>query len=1537
MKKSLSLIAAGLVATAATVTAAGQLTRDAGEPLDNRASQPRGVQIPPGLLKESRHQVSNSVLTGITADRRTPRRRAGNAGVARNARQAAFSSPSRVALQASSLQGYCTYSGTYSDIGWYDIDISGVSSLQWKRQGKFTPSAGFVRGDELYAFYTLTSSGSGLTDAGLMIIDHATGNIDASYPFDIYDTLEQVTVLAAYDSKADEAWVVTLDKTGSGAYMLKKFNPSTRTFTDLQVNVPATWLDMAWNSSDNSLYLFEEGGELKRYDAKAKRFTQVNSVAWDISEFPNDMVYSPKDDAFILFVDSYDEEDYPCTDVLLLPVSGKAQYVGTLAGNPQYRILHVSDSYVDAAGAKAPELTAWNVTGPALEGNFTVKLPSTYENGASISGQVYLQAEMDGVEQKGASGGAPGSTVTVPVSGTEGLHRFSVTPYTLSDDGKVFGTPLVFDKCLGNDEPVAPADVILSGNTVTWSAVTTGLHDGYLNLADMKYNVYVDKVLMNEQPVAGTSLSFTMPSTGVVAHRAEVYAICSGKISEPGVSGKYYADGALELPVFIGVDEGESDLDKELIDMFTVVKDPLNTQELRGWRYDDQNEHTGGFYCLCPSESSTGDTADEWIFLPAINFTDANAHYRFSMDVWSGNHPFTSPETYEVAISKRPSRSKAITVKDAATVYKSPYFEQSETIFQVPEAGEWYIGIRYISPIGSYRLYARNFKVEKANASSGSPAAVTELRSVAAPKGELKADLSFKMPLLSISGSELDKSEVITAKAVSEAGEASVSGKPGDAVSLSVPTRQGDNIITVTTSSAKGEGLLAETTVYCGVYRPDTPDASLDVPSDNMSLTINVSPKELNEKGEYAGPDDQDVTIYRNIGTEWRAAAEIGKNRSWTFNCPDEKQALYMFGVGASNAAGSCEEMITFPVHLGTPHQLPMFEPFKLVGENVDLAYEPLSNEQISYLPSTWGVDDPTVVDPDATNGSGTALIVLYEGESRIHLPRFSTVGKHNVKVDLKMFFGNLTAERVSVLAASPSQPMTEIAVFTPESGNGWENKIVSLPSSCQNQGWVQVYLQVQIVGYNQCFILESYAVKDYPSEMLTITGVSGPARTAVGNTEAYEFEVENCGTSDVTMPRYTFKAVSPDGDMPYVAAETNPTQLKAGEKGKFRFSITPKAADLGQVNLSFSIEGQPEVAVSKMQKTITVVNARIPVVQDLAIAYGDTKSDVALSWSKPRYTEDFEAAEPWSYAESIRGFRNLDLDGTEVWTIEELSFPGTRAPKAYQVFSSTITENPLFESHSGEQYLLCMSPKTGETNDWLISPEVKGGTPLSFWMNICNAEYAETLLVKYSTTGNNPEDFTNDVNGGYICPDARGWKKYEFTLPADAKYFALHHVGEDGYEQFGFMIDDICFEPKSGAPAVEGYNLYRDGELIAAGLTGTAYVDHNIDTEIPTRYFVKTISTVNGEKVESDRSNVVWTSELSGVEDINAVSASISGGKGVIMLQGFSAGTECTVTDAAGITVAVVSISSDNESIHVAPGVYIVKAGTTSAKLLVK
>ena len=78
--------------------------------------------------------------------------------------------------------------------------------------------------------------------------------------------------------------------------------------------------------------------------------------------------------------------------------------------------------------------------------------------------------------------------------------------------------------------------------------------------------------------------------------------------------------------------------------------------------------------------------------------------------------------------------------------------------------------------------------------------------------------------------------------------------------------------------------------------------------------------------------------------------------------------------------------------------------------------------------------------------------------------------------------------------------------------------------------------------------------------------------------------------------------------------------------------------------------------------------------------------------------------------------------------------------------------------------------------------------------------------------------DFTTLV--GRRTANRAGWALYTFELPEGTRYFAIHVISVNCYALF---VDDITYEAASAV--VEGYNVYRDGKLLAS-VVAPGYTD---------------------------------------------------------------------------------------------------------------
>ena len=209
----------------------------------------------------------------------------------------------------------------------------------------------------------------------------------------------------------------------------------------------------------------------------------------------------------------------------------------------------------------------------------------------------------------------------------------------------------------------------------------------------------------------------------------------------------------------------------------------------------------------------------------------------------------------------------------------------------------------------------------------------------------------------------------------------------------------------------------------------------------------------------------------------------------------------------------------------------------------------------------------------------------------------------------------------------------------------------------------------------------------------------------------------------------------------------------------------------------------------------------------------------------------DCERLESWDYGRTLGLFTNLDLDGERTIGFNIASFPGMNAVKAWQVWD--YLEAGLGELYMGHglsrRCLVAFSPfdLAKQADDWLISPEVEGGTELQFFVRPLSYQYgSEAVEVCASSTGTDPGDFAlvKRFETAALDPGLTPyWETVSCVLPDDARHFAIRYASKD---IFGLQLDDITYAPAQAAAADLVYSVIRDGEVIAEGVAETRYAD---------------------------------------------------------------------------------------------------------------
>ncbi len=1524
----------GLCAAAMSLSAAAQLTRETqggtqGNGLmKNRNEVPLPARMKPSKAPAAPSSVSRYFHTVAPAQLEP-------------SVKVPMKAPARAASISGKLEGaLCYSSGIINDTkGWYNGITANNHKLAWSLDSYYRysgPHAAFVKDDKVYTL-SYTNTTTGIQDAGYMTFDLATGNKLEEGSFDIFQGYDVCAYFAAYDYDKDIVWAITYNKSGNAAAM-QTYNTDTHTFTYVaDISYSMIPLTFAYCPVDGCLYGIDDTADLVKWDYTSNKFVKVGSTGFPTDEYLGAMVYSPADNGFLAILDNYDTES---TELILFPINGSSHTViGARANSETWATLYVSDQYAPAGAPMAIESDDMTIdfTDGSLTGSVSATLPTKDVDGNDLTDRVYMVLTVDDEEVSRRSGN-PGERIAIDATLTEGEHKIKLTPFVYSGLNELRGASTVVTRYIGIDTPAAPSKVTIAPTKVTWTAVTEGVHKGYIDVAAIKYNVYVDGVKMNSAPVSGTSLDVTMPA-GSVSHKAAVEAVGGdGKVSARTESESIVTSTTLELPVYIAPEEGQQDLDEAVIDMFEIID--VNGDG-KTWNYDRQNPYTGGFYQLCASDETA--PSDDWLMLPGINFPDAAGFYKLEMEVGCPDHYFQQgPEVLEVAVGPSADPS-AMTVITPATEYvkqkgKEMNWVKYEQIFQVTSAGVNYIGLHCITPQSYYRIYARHFRVTAINTSASAPAAVTGLTATRGENGALNATVKFNLPSVDREGKTLTASSI---KAVVKCGEISneVSGTPGSEQTTVIATKQGLNDISVTTWDGNVEGETVHVEVYTGEDSPQSVALDYAISADNRTLTLSWTLPATGPNGYNVDPAKCSYDIYRYLSASsaWVKYDTVEGEMSWTYQVGEnEAQKVEQFGVFARNAIGGSGD--TYPIMsavLGKPYTLPMVEAFPTNSQDeVLLSYEPMFIQGLTELSPWWGFADPAEVDPAAANASSTALYAQYQGIGQLDLPKFSTVGCTNVKVGLSIFFGGISVKQVEVFATCDDIMMQPLASYGPADGSGWEMKEISLPAAFNGKQWVAISIRVTNEDFNCIFLMDRYEIRNLDGVDFKVAEFTGDFRLNMGDHGEYFASVENNGAEPAAAPGVTlgiYRGSQLLRNVEMIGDPDNST-INPGERMDYAFALDADRELLGKGVMRFKIEGT-DVDMDNNESAVAfhVLNGNIPVVDDLEAVAAD--GNVNLSWGEARILEDAEVTMPFTYGSAMGAFKNIDVDGERVYGLSNIAYVGKYQPKAYQAIPVSDIGNPLITSHSGDIMLMAMSPASGNAaEDYLISPAVEGGSKVTFYATSITDQFGEeTLKFMVSTTDDDPELFTEVETFTLPSP---AWTRFDVQLPADARYFAIVYVSAD---RFGLLLDDIYYTPAAPKAVVNGYNVYRTNVAVAQGVSGLTYTDANV-ADGRYMYNVAVSALLNGAVEEGNMSSPVYvTMESVGIGNVDeSAKASIYALEGAVGLTGFEGHTVMIYT-VDGRLVASAKVTDAKAVVPVAPGTYMVRCATSAAKLHIR
>jgi hypothetical protein len=1420
------------------------------------------VEIPdwaPGRLLDSGSKAAAQLTSGFTPFASSTIRRISDSGA----------TVSGLRIGASTAADY--------RLGWYEINTSnGQQTLLWPTE--LTNKVGFVRDGIYYGFYFMEFWGSYYSNWAAY--DVATGAYlnDLKGNYLAYDYSTYV-ITSTYNASEDMGWIYTFNGDKSGM-VFQKVEPTTMEMQSVNENVDITKAAFVWAyyPKDGNVYGITSGGDFGKVNPQTGEIDDaIGATGLSISTYLQAMVYSPIDRAFMAELILKSGSSVLAS---IDPLTGVATPITTYENSTQYAVLTCPDEVRDDNAPGVPTFTTLNFDKASLTGSGSATFSSMTFGGAKMTGTVSYTVNID--DQEAATGsGNPGSQVTFNLTTTEGLHEFTFIPWVKSGNSVLEGPSVTLTKYVGNDIPSAPANVAYDGTSVKWDAVTTGANDGYIDASKVTYNVYINDVKQNSSPLTATELAVTMPTGDIAYYTATVEAVCNGKTSEKGASAATKLGDAFALPFTMTPTSDEI----SLCTLMSGTGGSTYWRESTDYNYDDQ-------VVLCHvANSSTA--SDDWVFLPKIKFDNAQATYEVTLEMRAGLSSY--PEKMEVCIGDAPEASAM--KKIASETLTNNTYKDLTYYFEVDAAGEKYIGIHCTSAAGMFYLFLHNVAVKRSVKTLNCPAEVTNLTATAGEKGALSATVAFKMPMYSIGGESLytfDGNETLTATVTSGTETKTVTGAPGSRQSVEVATAQGDNTITVYATNATGDGAESTVSVYTGLARPAAVAVTAAASDDNMSLILSWKTPTTGVNGGYIDPTAITYNVWIASDNNWLPLDELAANAtSYTYTLPAGTAQQYVrLGLTVSNVAGQSEDLAFASGVIGKPYSLPMVETFA----NSALAYEPIVAQALDEnYGGAWEFEDPAYIESAAANATGTALIGYTNSVNtyaRTALPKFSTKDVDKADVTVEFYIADIMPQ-VDVLICGNSGDEQVIGTVTNAGETGWRTFTFAIPDSYIGRDWCYVALRAKFENDPYKYaMLGSYTVKRTVAQDFGLTKISGYSDVTIGREYTYKALLRNLGYETVAMPQLNATFYSENGrrfTLPVELSSAVGSSIAANEEVAATITFEPNVEMVGEgvLTVNFNLDDL-NASNNTLSKDIVVNRDSEPLVTDLSAIYNADAATVDLEWSEPSLSLEVETCEDLdasSYAETLGVWKNVDLDKEITYGTKAFTMTGMYAPKAWQVFSITETSDAGsdFMPHSGDQMLIAWSAQTSSgdvaSDDWLISPEVQGGSVVQFYMNIVNAKYTpEVIEVRASSTGNNPEDFTTTV--ATFSKTDREWQLCTATLPKDAKYFAIHHVSLD---KFAVQIDDIAYAPLSMGVSIQGYNVYDNGEKIAT-VSDCAHHITGIEPESTHAYNVTTVvKLANGNVIEYGFSNTAYV----GYSALNEIPVESNGTVHIYDLQG--------------------------------------------------
>lgn len=1089
----------------------------------------------------------------------------------------------------------------------------------------------------------------------------------------------------------------------------------------------------------------------------------------------------------------------------------------------------LSDKPSATAPAAVRNLTAGN-------GRIEFDVPSTCIGGAPLAGPLTAIINVNGNETL-KEGLTPGSHVTVDnIPLLDGMNIVKVTVATEDERGE--STSIEFRNGEDIPAPVSNLTLNIADGTahLSWDAPQTGAGGGTINPDNLSYRIvrYPDnKTVAEKHP--GTSFTDATISPEWKSVYYTVTAINAQGESTPVNSNRCPGSGALPLPFSEGFDTTDD------FAAWTIVD--LNGSAT--WKYD--NSGKSAIYDF-PRDATPG---DDWLISPPLAF-EAGKTYKISYDYRAFNSRYS--ESFEVAFlpQQNPDNASVLTTHSN---FSHTSFKLGETVFKAETDSRSCIGFHAISKPNQWSFYIDNVRIEAIDARV--PAEADNLCVTAAPRGAMKATVSFTTPTTDTDGTPL--SELLRAEIRRTDSNILVADinnpKPGDKISVedsNIPV-SGTYTYTIVCVNSAGCSVAAQASAYIGIDAPGSVGSLNVTEKDNHPYLSWAAPA----AGANGGWFDSTRLTYRIVRSDGSVIAESCSDLFFedeNYKTPKDTQDAIWYLVtpycGDTKGAYAQSDLTLF----GKPYSTPSFETFA----GIDMVYYPWITQSWDYPTQNWTLDAAGYYPPcvDYTGDGGLATFHSV-GEKEMttswyYSPMFDISELDAPELSFYMYHtpsiaGNASLE-IFVSIGSGFEPLA--TVLRRDSGNndGWQRHTVDL-SPYKGAKWLRVAFKGTADGKADIYI-DGIGLSSAKADDAAIISFTGPAKIGTGCSGTYNVGILNNGKNAITGATLTIT----DGSRTIFTK--NGIDITEGETVTVSAPFEFISTGIHLLSATIAFPNDCDASNNTMSYEIKVVEAVVPRPVNLQVSA--SADGALLTWEEPStegsVTEDFESYADFAIS-GIGDWTMYDGDNAPTYYINMNSggeYPNATAAKSFQLINCATLGIDIWEqgkAHSGNKLMAAMASIGYVNDDRLISPMLNGtGQWISFWARSFTTDgiAPERMKVLVSSTDTNPASF-NAVSEQYIELDGI-WRQFRYWMPEGSRYFAINCVSDNSFAMF---VDDARFNDMTVPTwTPSGYEVLKNGIVIAKVAT-PGYVD----TEAADGA-VYTVRAIYGDKGTSDESD---------------------------------------------------------------------------------